>query len=532
MGFPLRSNVFVSGTNEQRYFASFPIQAAVLFSPNDQQFSEAFREIFLSLDRLTGDDVAFFALLDPPQDWLEEAKDRSWWQNYQQHIGETGFTYDDPVLVREIARLFRVSWSSLPCLVAGTDLWAGEYIMTPTSTFDIERQFEALTQLARQWGQPNIGHIDQTLSELIGYEAQYHPPDYTLRNRLNRVYGVLETAPRLYQDFNFEKYLQYLDTELRSVENALNRVRQHGNDADVPMLNSAFEEAVENATGMLVAPATVAMRVWEHLQNISDIPLVESLDEESVVMVETAIRVGHLLEQVADDQQDTFPRRRPSLRSQNPFPFQDPRTRRRPAPIDFTPGAQGAWKAFEREINLSIIQAARTSRQVKMPDFFALYDPSLQKLRGQVRTGSDRNGRPIIKDINQRDWEHPQTRHRFLSLGDAFYVITKGMMGRSTEDFDRVMQSCLQPNLTPSVNRVSFDQVIQRPSRQSLPSRHQSLPSELLEAWERIYRIRNKSSHTEPLNQRDYQQVLQDVLSPDVLRPLMKIKKVLSAKCS
>jgi hypothetical protein len=519
MGFPLRSNVFVSGTNEQQYFASFPIQAAVLFSPSDQQFSQALREIFLSLDRLTGDDVAFFAVLDPPQDWLEEARDRSWWQNYQQHMGQTGFTYNDPVLVLEIARLFRVSWRSLPCLIAGTDLWAGEYITTPTSTFDIERQLEALTQLARKWGQPNVGHIDQTLSDLIGYEAEYHPPDYTLRNRLNRVYGVLETAPRLHQDFNFEKYWQYLDSELRSVENALNRVRQHGRDTDIPSLNSAFEEAVENATGMLVAPATVAMRVWERLQKSRDIPLVESLDEESAVMVKTALRVGELLEQVAGDEQDIFPRRRSPLRTQNTSPVQEPWTRRRP---DFTPGAQGAWKAFEREINLSVIQAARASRQVTMPHFFALYDPSLPEVRGQVRTGSDRNGRPIIKDINQRDWEHPQTRqHRFLSLGDAFYVITKGMMGRSTEDFDRVVQSCLQPNLTPSVNRVSFNQVIQRPSRQSLPS-------ELIEAWKRIYRIRNKSSHTELLTRTDYEQVLDDVLSPDVLRPLMKIKNALS----
>lgn len=524
MGFPLRSNVFVSGTNEQRYFASFPIQAAVLFSPNDQQFSEAFREIFLSLDRLTGDDVAFFAVLDPPQDWLEEAKDRSWWQDYQQNMGQTGFTYDDPVLVGEIARLFRVSWSSLPCLVAGTNLWAGEYIMTPTSTFYIERQLEALTQLARTWGQPNVGHIDQTLSELIGDKAEYHPPDYTLRNRLNRVYGVLETAPRPDQDFNFEQYWQYLNTELHLVENELNRVRQHREDTDAPKLNSAFEEAVENATGMLVAPATVARRVQERFQNSRDIPLVDSLDEESVVMIQTGLRVGELLEQVADDEQGTLSRRRSPFHGQNIFPVQDPRAGRRPVVIDFTPGAQGAWKAFEREINLSVIQAARTSRQVKMPDFFALYDQSLPRPFGQVRTGSDRKGEPIIKDINQLDWERKQTRqHRFLSLGDAFYVITKGMMGRSTENFDRVVQSCLQPNLRQSVNRVRFDQVIQRPSRQ------QSLPCELIEAWERIYRIRNKSSHTEPLTRTDYEQVLQDALSPDVLLPLMKIKKALSA---
>lgn len=48
---------------------------------------------------------------------------------------------------------------------------------------------------------------------------------------------------------------------------------------------------------------------------------------------------------------------------------------------------------------------------------------------------------------------------------------------------------------------------------------HSPLPSHILHAWERIHQIRNQASHTEPLNREKYQRVLEDTLSPNVLRP-------------
>ncbi len=91
MGFPLRSNIFKYGTHEQKYFSEYPVQVAVLFSPNDRDFVEAFKSLFLVLDKLTADEVAFFAVLDPPQDWLAEAEHRPWWQEYRNRIGRIRF---------------------------------------------------------------------------------------------------------------------------------------------------------------------------------------------------------------------------------------------------------------------------------------------------------------------------------------------------------------------------------------------------------------------------------------------------------
>jgi hypothetical protein len=140
MGVPLRSNIFKRGTDEHQYFRRFPVQVVVLFSPGDRAFADAFRDLFTRLEGLTGDDVAFFAVLDPPDEWLRVAGDRQWWREYQARIGRVGFGYDDRVLVREIARLFGVRWHQLPALVVSTDLWTGEFLSCPTSACHVERQ--------------------------------------------------------------------------------------------------------------------------------------------------------------------------------------------------------------------------------------------------------------------------------------------------------------------------------------------------------------------------------------------------------
>ncbi|MEG4588978.1 hypothetical protein QUA54_27735 [Microcoleus sp. MOSTC5] len=493
MGVPLKSNIFKQGTSGQKYFARFPIQVAVLFSPNDLRFVEAFREIFLNLDQLTGDDVAFFAVLDPPEDWIDAASNWEWWREYQGHIGQAGFSYDDRVLIAEIARLFGIAWSSLPSIVVGTNLWTGERVIFPTSVCNLERQLEALTRLAREWGQPNIDHIYQTLSDLIGVEAEYHPPSEGLRDRFSQFYEVLGT-PRGSEKFDVREYSRIVHKELELVANILDQLRQMRRDEELSLAISAIDQILEDVTGRLVAPATVAMQVLRNfLEAERDIPFTELLDEESVVMLKTALRVGSFLELDIDRFSDFLNPTQLSTQRPSQVPVNAPKKRHFNS-VDFTPGAQGAWKAFELEINLSVIQAARAASNVTMPEFFARYDPNL-RVRGRVHTGKGNH-----KDINQRDRHYPRVvRHRFLPLGDALYVI-KAMPTHSPDFFDTVVSRCLQ----------------------------KPLPSHVFDAWKRINRIRNQASHTEPLSHKDYQLVLEDALSPDILRTLMQIKQSLS----
>ena len=498
MGFPLRSNIFRNGSNEQKYFSTFPVQAVVLFSPKDLDFVEAFRSIFLTLDGLTGNDVVFFAVLDPPQDWLTNAENQRWWQDYRNRLGQTNFSVDDRVLVKEIARLFGVGWGELPQIVISTNLWTGEYIKSATSPIHLQRQLETLTNLVHEWGQPNIGHIAATLSDAFGVEVPYHPPDDELRYRFYRVYGVLEMGGG---SRSLDQYQWFLERELHQVEDALGRIRQrennrqsriNGQDLDEISDNTAIEDIIEDAAGKLVAPSTVAMRISHQFRRGRERELADMLEEESLVMIETALTVGNFLELLENGTLPALVPLRLGTRGRND-------ARWHPSDIDFTSSAQGAWKAFELEINLSLIQAARASIFIKMPEFFSIYDSGIPSNRSKIATGSY-NGRKIYKDINQLNWEAKQTRqHRFLMLSDALSVI-QTLSG--TQDYEAVISMCLDHRISPN----------------------------LFHTWQTIQRTRNRGSHIEPLRHQDFETMIENVLSPDTLEPLIRIKKKLSTR--
>lgn len=499
MGFPLRSNVFKVGTNEQVYFARFPVQVAVLFSPKDEDFSQAFKDIFLELDELTGEYVAFFAVLDPPKDWIEVAQSREWWQNYQNRLGQLGFSMDDKILVHEIARLFGITWAMLPSIVVGTDLWTGEFIVSGTSPYHIRRQLETLTELARTWGKPNIDHIADALNEIIGFEVEYHPPDSDLRFRLNRTYRFLDTAPAGPKKFDSPQYKRLLDQEFRSTEFTLRQVQRSRNypEQQLESENYAAEKIFEDVAGRLVAPATVATKVLQSLKRDTSSDVLYMLDEESLVMAETSLTVGNFLEGMVNNGLEGLAPLRLQGRSSKRMSARDSPY----SSMDFAPGAQGAWKALELEINLSLIQAARASRSIKMPQFFTLYDSGLKERCKTIGKRLNKVDTPAgAKDINQKDRQTNRTgRHRFLTLGEAWHV-TKALSESPTEVFNSVVTSCLG----------------------------HSLPDRFMDAWEQVYRLRNKASHTQRLHMNEYAIVLRSALFPEVLYPLMKMKRQLS----
>lgn len=500
MGFPLRSNMFEIGTSAQKYFSRFPIQVAVLYSPKDEDFSETFNEAFLELDRSTGEYVAFFAILDPPKDWLEAARNREWWIDYEFRLGQLGFSMDDRVLVHEMARLLGVTWSMLPAIVVGTDLWTGEFVTSGTSAYSIKRQLRALTNLAQEWGRPNIDHIADALSGIIGFEVEYHPPDSELTVRLNRTYDILDTASG-FHNFNRRQYERLLDDELRTTEDALNSLhRSRNNPAQTLEVGvPAAEKVIEDVAGRLVAPATVAGKVLRNLRRESQSDILDMLDEESLIMVQTSLTVGNLLEGIANNSleglvQLHLGRRNPEGITETELPY---------SLLDFAPAAQGAWKALEREVNLSVIQAARASRTVKMPEMFALYDSGLNERSRAMGKSLNKIETPSgAKDINQKDRQTNRTgRHRFLTLGDAWHA-TKALSDSPYELFNSVITDCLG----------------------------QTLPTALTDAWEQVYQLRNKASHTKALHMNEYALVLRSTLSPEAMRPLMKLKKQLSGR--
>jgi hypothetical protein len=366
------------------------------------------------MDQLTGQHVVFFAALDPPEDWKVAATNREFWNRHVQETGKTGVSCDDSVVVREIARLFRVPWHALPALVVSTNLWNAEYVVASTSSSQIEEQLRRLTYLVDQWGRPNTGHVSETLSSLAGYEVDYFPPSEQLRERLHNTYRMLNTD--VHGDIHSQEHSRRLVArELKSVQTDLSQSRRLSNNSsrrqalienDSLYYSDVDDSVLEDACGRLVAPATIAAKLDDTLYGASSYSQssVKHLEEESHIMVQTALRVGNFLEMDEDGQFPVVPMHKKRIGRSNADTY-----------TDFAPGVQGALKAFELEINLSVIQAARKARTIEMPNFFARYCPYLRGNLGQVNTGAT-GARTSINQIGVTDL-HATDFCRWVMLG-------------------------------------------------------------------------------------------------------------------
>ncbi len=359
MGYPLRSNIFKLGTWEQREFARFPVQTAVLYSANDhREFAEAFRSFFSYLDRITGDEVVFFAILEPPEDWLQLAHATRWAdRHFYGNKGQVHLRIEDDVLVREMARIFSVSWDELPVLIASPNLWLGEYCVVPTDVKYFESQFQVLIDLVQKWGRPNLGLIKNAFEEEFSIPTSIYTPRNQLRERLITSYQFYESAEAGDRTDFMRSLRRQVENSQKSIFEARkafiisNRTDEGIDDDSLSVIDTVSEDAA----GQLVVPATLAYRFMQRIKEPSFFPTIEVLDPESSILLETALRVGDFLEITAEQGISFIDQRRP--RSVKDF-------RNRSQKLDFSAAASGAWKALEREINFSIIQAARLARGI------------------------------------------------------------------------------------------------------------------------------------------------------------------------
>lgn len=490
MGFPVRANIFRTDSAPNHYFRRFPIQVAVLFSPHDETFAPAFRDIFLYLDQLTGERVAFFAVLDPPQDWQAAAANRAWWQEQKARVGELGFSFDERPLVSEIARRFGVEWWEMPVIVVSPNLWAAEYVVAPTSAADIEPQLTALTDLVREWGRPDINPIMELFEDELGTETRFVPANFSKRNAFFDFYDVLGSydpeRQQLHDRSAFEHHVRQAARQAATRNSPLAFGRSGEEDPAFQQETVLFDQVASEVAGQLVPVATVAERVYRRLTEPRLEDLLQTLEETSLAMIETSLTVGQFLEAIEKGILPGFPRLR----------F-DARARDRPQrELDFSPGAMGIWKMLELETNHSLIQAGRKACGIRMPDYFMRHDPDCPKEVTIVVTGTRRNGDPYKTDLNRLDRQH-RPRHQMVTLGTGWHVVDS--LNEPGSVFDDIVRGILG----------------------------QELPKIVMDDWTAVRSIRNRASHVAAISFKEYQKVLNMGLNGKFLDPLVQIKQAM-----
>jgi hypothetical protein len=458
----VRSNIFKPGSDFQREFERYRIQVSIIHRPEDHEFNLVLHTLDLHLHNLTGRYVVFFPLLDPSDEWLEAVRGtmfEDWWRFQGQFLSP----FNDS-LTQQLAGFFGLDWQELPALVISPSLWEGQAIAVPTSANIIEAQFALLTEIAENFEKPEINMIAEKLAQSLG--IPYKLLGYEVR-ALAAFYEILETLSREGDRYS-ERYWPLLKEVLDYIRAELMMTRRAEDDAKDQDETASVH--IDAAVRLLAAAARVAQGVYQPVLGNVQTQIADYLflENNSKTLIETASLVSWFL--------DFLDNRRVNAYHVN----------------DFTPAAQGYWKALEYEINYSIIQAARAARNIQMPKYFTLYDPNFPQKASLVQTGNRQH------NINAVDHQSLSGQHKFLTLGNAWHVIN-AMNNNQAENLDQIILQCLQ----------------------------NPLPQHYLAVWQRIYEMRNPASHTDPLSKGDYNQLISDFINAQMFEPLVNIKSAL-----
>ncbi|MDO8970766.1 MAG: hypothetical protein Q7U74_08770 [Saprospiraceae bacterium] len=422
-------------------------------------------QLALHLHKLTGEHVVFFPMIDPPTNWKEAVKGTDfelWWRR------ELTFGHPfDEILVARLSSFFGLRWSELPALVISPSLWNGAYITVPTSADLIEAQFQVLTDLANQIDHPSLEDIEHQLQHTLGCKITRINENARF---LVSFFEFLETYDRSTNRFN-KKYWALLRNELVRIRPLLSEMRKQDIKSEDTDENS--QSVIQLVTDLLIAPAHIAsLSYGDRLRKSQsiDIPTFEFFEPDSQITVKSAAQVGAYIEFLNN--------------LSEPFLHVE----------DFTPAAQGYWKAYENEMNYSLVQVERACLGIDWRNYYTLYDPAFPENRSYVET-------PQKKYLNKQ--VDGVSKHKFLPLGDNWYVFENLLGAKYTKLGFRDL-------LTKNFGFVITD--------------------DFTDIWGKIREIRNEGSHVAPLNKGLYERLFDLIRNAQAFPPLVELKQKLKAE--
>ena len=138
----------------------FKLFAFVIHDPEvHDSFHRTIGSIFYKLDSVTRDDFLFFALVDPPQQWLKYGSQREYYKSLNSRHGQEFVdpnnainSTDKGITAFLLARSLDIPTDMLPCLVITSDFLSKDLTWVRTSPSDIEWQLTELAHTASQIG--------------------------------------------------------------------------------------------------------------------------------------------------------------------------------------------------------------------------------------------------------------------------------------------------------------------------------------------------------------------------------------------
>jgi hypothetical protein len=392
-----------------KLFEPYNLFAFIIHDPiKHKEFADNLQKQFLKYHRRTGKNLLFFALTQPPELWQDEMVQPEYYKHLEKVFQEEGHLhpyyneisenlFNDSFNVKAIASALNIPYDQLPAIVITThpSLWSFQWYRTCTQ--HMGSQLEKLTILANDLhdfkNENNSPRdIQEKMFELLNEE--YDEELNLCEGKGNEfLTESLATAFSELLSFIIDSkipYSQFSELAKTQVDFAMTRVieaihltkaklkRDEHNQEFLDTLDELCEK-VGTFISLMHSPRT---RSWENE--------IYAFEEDSNQLFMIGKTVGEFLQH--------FQKRYPSL--------------------DFTPAAICLAKAFEIEINKSIVHWIRKMNNIVMPNFYNKVQPDVDALI----TPNIEDGIPIDFNKSRKNgtWHPP-------AMGQSYLIACKNL---------------------------------------------------------------------------------------------------------
>ena len=339
----------------------FNLFAFIIHDPETHSaLHEEISQNFTDLDEITGCKLLFFALVDPPKEWSERSRQREYYKSIRgaQELSnpENALTsIDKDITAFILAENLKIPRGALPCLVITSDFRSTDsHLWVRTCAEHVFTQLTSLGAMAKnKYPMHKIcDRID--LCEGSGFTVLENSLAKALNDALDFIIAINSPDLNLREQV-IRRCEKDLTNTLSNLENKLDMYKKKGPDDE-----EKFEGLCERIASFLADFNTDNLSRDDFI-NIDP----QFLEDDSNRLLEVAHKAMHLLEKYITNEEE----------------------------IDYTPGVICLGKAFEREINLSVVNWMRKLYGVELPKYFNQYQPNL-----------------VLKDfpdLNREPWRSP-----------------------------------------------------------------------------------------------------------------------------
>lgn len=421
MGMPINSYTLLraltqEGDNYENRIAKgvfnrFNLFAFVIHIPEfHDEFDKKLNEQFDFLDVMTNDRFLFFALCNPPEIWLQNAKRRGYFKYMEPYGSSFNSENNSQIITKDkmaaavtLMHAFNLDFNHLPCLIVTNDLSSSKYLTIKTDHFCFVHQLQQLGYLTTRYEKNNLFLEIYENKQIFGEVQKREFYRGKLSNDRRTVYSV---AHRISDALSFIVMGSNLDDHIKMMakphtEQILKKQIYGLNK--LKYINNNSEEINATIVKRSLRIASYASNLTQESNNDYKFNFAD-FETESIYILKTLEKISSLLNSQKTAYSSVF-KEDISWNSLETSPF-----------------IISYGKVFEIEIDLSIAQWIRKNLGINLPEYYNLHQPNLNvryfpKIKNPkpIDFNSEKNGKLLLPGLGQTELAFYDFKNTFIN---------------------------------------------------------------------------------------------------------------------